>query len=57
MQSKTRQVNLKTWPKTGLACAGFSYVDQHKNATWYIGDFSIITLHLYISGIGLKHFG
>lgn len=44
MQSKTRQVNLKTWPKTGLACAGFSHIDQHKNVTWYIGDFSIITL-------------
>lgn len=57
MQSKKRQVNLKTRPKTGLACAGFSHIDQYKNVTWYTGDFSIVTLHIYISGIELKHFG
>lgn len=57
MQSKKRQVNLKTWPKSGLACAGFSHADQRKNVTWYTGEFFIITSHLYISGIGLKHFG
>lgn len=59
MQSKKkkRQENLKTWPKSGLACAGFSHIHQHTNVTWYTGDFSIITLHMSNSGIELKHFG
>lgn len=55
MQSKKRQVNLETQPKTSLA--GFSHIYQEKHTTEYTADFSIITLHIYISGIELKHFG
>lgn len=57
MQSKKRQVNQKMWPQAGLPCAGFSHIDQHKNVTWSTGDFSIIILHIYISGMELNHFG